>query len=62
MEKISINDTIGNIRVKLVSDVDNYEVLDTQVKIGDQALCWIAGKDRREFIKEINQVINKFKI
>jgi hypothetical protein len=39
---------------------DGYK--DTEVKIGDNLLCWITWDDKEAFIKELNQVINKYRI
>lgn len=35
---------------------------DTEVKINDAALCWIAWEDKGAFMEELNAVVEKYRI
>lgn len=54
--------SIGNTTAWLISDYDQGEYYDTKVEIEAGTLCVISGAQRLEFLKEINEVINKYRI
>lgn len=53
---------IGKLQAVLTSDVYDGELLDTKVWVEEGVLCWVAGSDREEFIKELNEIIEKYRI
>jgi len=40
----------------------NNPILDTKVYLNEQQLCWISWPQRDEFLKELNDTIEKFRI
>jgi hypothetical protein len=42
--------------------VEGHPLLDSEVSIGGNQLCWISFQQKDEFIKELQQVIDKYKI
>lgn len=50
--------------IKIHFKGENYGegLQDTAIKIGDVQLCWIMWKDKEAFIKELNEVIDKYRI
>ena len=44
------------------SEVFNNEILDTQIFINDSYLCTIAGSDIENFINDLRQLINHYKL
>lgn len=53
---------IGNVTCILTSDYECGELLDTRVLIESGTLCYIAGSEIDKFLKEINDVIQKYRI
>lgn len=41
---------------------DKHGILDTKVSINEKMLCWIIWKDRDEFLRKINNVIDEYRI
>jgi hypothetical protein len=50
------------VMVELISDVDGSQILDTKVEMGSGTLCWISGEAIDTFTKELQDVIDKYKI
>lgn len=54
---------IGNIQLLLTSDVVDGKILDTKVEVMEEGMiCWICGLEIDNFIKDINEVITKYRI
>jgi hypothetical protein len=53
---------LGNLVIKLTSDVEDGEIMDTKVEIGDHYLCTIAGINIDTFVASLNSIIIKFRI
>jgi len=57
------NDYIGRIRAEFKTELyDGCPPLDTEVKFGEECICWISLPDKEKFIKELNDVISKYSI
>jgi len=62
-KKINQEYFIGNVKATLVAEhYPGEEILDTEVKIGDQTLCWISWPKRQTFIDYLNEVIEEYRI
>lgn len=53
---------IGNLEVKLTSELIDNKRMDTQIKVTAGTLCYVAGEDIDPFLTELNQVIDKYRI
>ncbi len=51
---------IGDLALEITSDKNDYP--DTKVQIYGETLCWISYNDIDEFTRELNDVINKYRI
>jgi hypothetical protein len=58
----TIGKQVGYSHVDYIIDNHNGEYLDTKVVINDQLLCVIAGNTINEFQKELELLINKYRI
>ncbi len=61
IQKTSI-EYIGNLRATIKTDVIDGQDFDTEVNLNEGNLCWISGQEKVEFLKEINEVISKYRI
>lgn len=54
---------IGDITLEFRSDMENNKEMDTKVSVknGD-LLCWISGESKKDFIKELTELIDKYRI
>jgi hypothetical protein len=50
------------VRIKLESDKYDGELLDTKVSVEAGTICWIAGSNIESFLKELDDVIQKYAI
>lgn len=63
MTKLITKKDIGNLQIELRSEVDeNGKIWDTEVKIGEENLCWISGEQLVEFTEKFNELINNYRI
>ena len=53
---------MGDQRLTLTSAVYYGEVLDTKVEMGDQYICSIAGAERQQFLDELSDLVDKYRI
>jgi hypothetical protein len=53
---------IGLLNVEVISEIYNGKTMDTNIKVEDKTLCCVSGCDIEEFFKEINKVIDKYRI
>jgi hypothetical protein len=53
---------VGNLNVKLSAEVYEGETLDTEVNIGGENLCVIAGSTIEDFKQELQALVDKFSI
>ena len=53
---------IGNLDVKLTSELVNGKRLDTRIDAIAGNLCYVAGETIESFLAELNQVIDKYRI
>ncbi len=53
---------VGDLEIKLVCDFYFGDYLDTRVVINGQTLCTIGGTERNEFISELQELVNRFRI
>jgi hypothetical protein len=53
---------LGNLVIKLTSDVEDGEIMDTKVEIEGKTLCVIAGVDINNFLNALNSIILQFRI
>lgn len=58
--KYSYNIGDASLNIKGEDWGDGFK--DTEVKIGDTLLCWIVWNDKDAFIKELNEVVEKYRI
>ena len=56
-------ETLGNLDVDLKSErFPGHPLLDTEVNIGGENLCFISYPDKDDFIRELEEVIDKYRI
>ena len=53
---------ISGLEFTLVSDVDNGEILDTEVFIQDEFLLVITGERIDDFVTDLRQLFDKYRI
>jgi hypothetical protein len=55
--------TIGNVvLLTAISEWDGDKRMDTDIRFGDQSLCWVSGEDYEKFIAELQTLINTYRI
>lgn len=60
--KSSIN-PLGNTAITFKTEyLPGEPLLDTEVKISDEQICWISYPDKDAFYQELQAVINKYRI
>lgn len=62
MKRVRTFKTLGKSEIKYESDNYNGEYLDTDVYIGSEYLCTIAGNTIQDFHDELTATIEKFRI
>ena len=64
MKMQSKNFVIGDVVIKASSETYLNTLLDTKIEIlpDGGTLCWIAGITRENFIQELKQLIEKYRI
>lgn len=62
MKTIKTNRYIGDILLFFESENLGAGYLDTTVKCNDAVLCWITYSEIDNFVNELNDVINKYRI
>jgi hypothetical protein len=56
-------DSLGSVlQVKFTGENWGNGLEDTEVKIEGYQLCWIMWKDKEEFLRALNEVIEKYRI
>ena len=58
----TIHVRIGDLTAQLYSEIVDNEILDTRVTIESGLICWVAGSERDNFIKALNEVISNYRI
>ena len=53
---------LGDQRLTLTSCVFDGEVLDTRVQLGSHTICIIAGSQRDEFLADLGDLIDTYRI
>lgn len=53
---------IGDATINLVGENWGKGPQDTRVTIGDSYLCWISWDTKEEFIKELQEIVEKHRI
>jgi hypothetical protein len=62
MKKKSNKIMVGYAEVEFISEIHFHELLDTEVRVGGQLLCVIAGTDIPAFLEALKKLIQEFKI
>ena len=55
-------ETISHFDVTLISDVFDGQIMDTEVRIDDTTIFWIAGPEIDNFLIEFRALVDKFAI
>lgn len=54
---------IGSVEITFRGEkYSGRDILDTSIKIEEGIICWITWEDKKAFVDEINNVIQKYRI
>ena len=53
---------IGELLFHFISEIVDGMEWDTQVYVEKGTLCWISGAEKQSFIKELKELIEKYRI
>ena len=62
MKKVKTYKTIGDSSVTYLSDTEGGVYYDTEVLIGGEFICCIAGDKISEFHEKLEEIISKYRI
>jgi len=63
VKKHTIELGLGNLALRLTGEqYDDGDILDTKVEVSGENLCYITWSEKEASVKELNEVIKKYRI
>lgn len=62
MKKITTTYHVGDTAIKATSEIDEGQRMDTEIEVGNTFLCVVAGNEFLRFMKELEELVEKYRI